>query len=122
MITVLKIEGCDLSPYLAQDLQWECNDLDSPKSGRSTMDGVMHRSVIGSKVKTQVVCNPVPETVTRRILPLLKQPFFLAEYLDPEYGVIEKEFYSSKRTCRLRQVYKDGHELWEGLSFPMIER
>ena len=119
---VLIIGGLDISEYIqAGGLKFDSNDLDAPSSGR-TQDGLMHRSVVASKVKMQISCLPVPDRVTRQLFPILKRPFFEVVYRDPGYGLVHGQFYSNGRHGELTCVTVFGVELWDGVTFPLIER
>lgn len=123
MSEVLTINGVDFSSYVQEGgISWSRNDIDSKDSGRTTMDGIMHRARIASKVKLQISCMDLNSTQASRILNAIRPVFIDVSYEDPEYGLMARTFYSNSPKVNLQIVYKNGEKLWRGLSFPLIER
>lgn len=59
MSFVFEIDGTDITPYMNWDgLKYSTNDLDSEEAGR-TLDGVMHRSRVATKVRWDVTTKKI---------------------------------------------------------------
>jgi hypothetical protein len=116
---VLKINGVDIVPYIAQKgIKWTRNDIDGEGSGR-TLDGVMHRSRIDSKIRLDITCLPLSSADARKVLNAIYPEFIDVEYIDPMYGHTTKTMYSNNNPATYIDTKTD---LWEGITFPLIER
>lgn len=118
----IKINGTDISSLIAVNgVRWSVNDVDGPDAGR-TLDAKMWRNRIASKVKLEVSCKPLNLTQLGQVLNLLSPEYVTVEYFDPMTGQNEvKEMYSSTRKAAF--MYKVGNvEMWEDVSFSLIER
>lgn len=106
---------------MADGITVEIYDIDDESSGR-TLDTLMHRIKLGSKVKLIVKFLPLPQSLTEKILSALDSEFFRVTYLDPRFGIRTIEMYSGNRKLTLRKV--DGYivNMWEGLTLSLIER
>ena len=120
---VLIINGVDFSEYLTEDgLEWTRNDLEASGAGRTTMDGLMHRSRIAVKVKLQVTCMPLMERDVQRLLHAIYPPMVSVTYIDPMEGMVTRTMYTNNVPLHLKKVEKDGRTYWNGLKFPLIEQ
>ena len=118
---VLIIDGVDISDCIAEGgLKWQLNDTDSSKSGR-TADGVMHRARVAAKVRLDITCMPLYASQARDVLNAIYPVFVTVQYMDPMYGFVTKTMYSNNRPAALRHVV-GGMAMWEGITFPLIER
>lgn len=118
----LRINGTDIMPYLIEDgLEWSRNDLDSSDAGR-TMDGVMHRGRIATKIKLNITIKPLETEALSVILNLLQPEFFTVEYLDPLFGARSVRMYSNNITAKLRCRYNAESGKWDSFSVPLVER
>ena len=116
---VLKINGVDIVPYIAQKgIKWTRNDIDGEGSGR-TLDGVMHRSRLDSKIRLDITCLPLSSEDARKVLNAIYPEFIDVEYIDPMYGHTTKTMYSNNNPATYIDTKTD---LWEGITFPLIER
>lgn len=116
---VLKINGVDITPFVLQKgIKWQRNDLDGKNAGR-TMDGTMHRDRITSKVRLDVSCLPLSTEDARTVLNAIYPEYVTVEYLDPMGGMTTKEMYSNNNPATYIDTATD---LWEGITFPLIER
>lgn len=115
----LRVNGVDIMPYIEQKgIKWTRNDLDGSNAGR-TMDGLMHRERIASKVRLDITCIPLPSEDARILLTAIYPEYVEVEYVDPMYGPSIKTMYSNNNPA----TYIDTHtDLWEGITFPLIER
>ena len=116
---VLKINGVDMLPYIVQKgIKWQRNDLDGNGAGR-TLDGVMHRERVASKVRLDVTCLPLKSEDAQIVFNAIYPEYVDVEYTDPMYGVVHKTMYSNNTPA----TYIDKKtDLWEGIAFPLIER
>lgn len=118
---VLKINGVDFAPYVAEGgISWQRNDLEASSAGRTTMDGLMHRARIAVKTKLEITCLPVRGTVARELLRAIYPEYVTVTYQDPQDGLVTRTMYSNNVTATLKQVEKDGVLLWNGLKFPLV--
>jgi hypothetical protein len=116
---ILKINGLDITPYIEQKgIKWTRNDLDGSNAGR-TMDGIMHRERIGSKVRLDITCLPLKSEDAAIVLNAIYPEYVEVEYTDPMYGRVFKTMYSNNTPATFIDTVTD---LWEGISFPLIER
>lgn len=115
-----KIDGTDITPYIAYNgLKWSRNDVDGPNAGRS-LDGVMHRDYISTKVRWDVTCIPLTSSQLSTILALIAPQSVTLEYTDPVTGTdVTGTFYSNNFPATM--VTSGNSGLWTGLDFPLIE-
>jgi hypothetical protein len=116
---ILKINGLDITPYIEQKgIKWTRNDLDGSNAGR-TMDGIMHRERVSSKVRLDITCLPLRSEDAAIVLNAIYPEYVEVEYIDPMYGRVFKTMYSNNTPATFIDTVTD---LWEGISFPLIER
>lgn len=115
---VLIINGTDITPYVAmRGIKWQRNDLDA-EAGR-TMDGTMHRDRVATKIRLDVTCLPLSSRDAAVVLNAIYPEYVEVTYTDPMYGNITKVMYSNNNPATFINTVTD---LWEGISFPLIER
>lgn len=116
---ILKINGVNMLPYIAQKgIKWQRNDLDGENAGR-TMDGTMHRERVTSKVRLDITCLPLSSADAQTVLGVIFPEYVDVEYTDPMYGHVYKTMYSNNTPATYINTTTD---MWEGISFPLIER
>ena len=118
----LIINGTDMTPYIAPGgIKWQRNDLESPDSGR-TLDGVMHRGRVTTKIRLDVTCRILRADELRVVLNTIYPEYVRVTYDDPMYGTVTKIMYSNNNpaVCELKRP--GGIELWSGVTFPLVER
>lgn len=116
---ILKINGIDILPYIEQKgIKWTRNDLDGSNAGR-TMDGIMHRERVSSKIRLDITCLPLKTEDASMVLNAIHPEYVEVEYTDPMYGHVYKTMYSNNNPATYIDTKTD---LWEGISFPLIER
>ena len=119
---VLKIDGVDILPYVAhQGIKWQRNDLDSSDAGR-TMDGMMHRGRVSSKIRLDITCRPLKSEEAKIVLNAIYPQYVTVEYLDPMYGLVSKTMYANNNPASHMMLQQDGTEWWNDITFPLIER
>ncbi len=116
------VNGVSLLNYLAEDgIKWTRFDVEAPDTGR-TLDGVMHRGRVASKVRLDVTCRPLKDSEVRTVLNAILPEYVTVRYIDPQDGSVTKTMYSNNIPTICATVNPDGTALWTGLSFPLIER
>ena len=119
---VFKIDGVDMLPYVAhQGIKWQRNDLDSSTAGR-TLDGVLHRGRIATKIRLDITCRPLKSTEASVVLNAIYPEFVQVEYTDPMYGVVTKTMYANNNPATHMLLQEDGTEWWNGITFPLVEK
>ena len=116
---MLKINGVDILPYVEQKgIKWTRNDVDGSNAGR-TMNGTMYRERITSKVRLDITCMPLSSEDAAKILNAVYPEYVTVEYMDPMYGYSIRTMYSNNIPATYINTTTD---LWEGITFPLIER
>ena len=119
---ILKINGVDILPYVAhQGIKWQRSDLDSSEAGR-TMDGVMHRGRVATKIRLDITCRPLRSEETQIVLNAILPEYVNVEYTDPMYGLVMREMYANNNPATHMLIQEDGTEWWSGITFPLIEK
>lgn len=117
----LAINGTDIVPYIAnQGLKWQRADIDAADSGR-TMDGLLHRGRVATKIRMDVTCRPLKASELSTILNLILPEYITVTYDDPMYGRVTKRMYSNNNPASFLMRKPDGTEWWSGVTFPLIE-
>lgn len=116
------INGVSILNYLAEDgIKWTRVDVESPDAGR-TMDGVMHRGRVASKIRLDIKCRPLKSAEAMAVLSAIKPEFVTVRYIDPQDGSVTRTMYSNNIPSICATVHPDGTAVWKGLEFPLIER
>ena len=119
---VFKIDNTDILPYIAfRGLKWQRSDIDGPDAGR-TMDAVMHRMRVGTKIRIDVTCRPLTASEARTVLNLIYPEYVTVTYTDPMSGEVTKTMYSNNNPASFLMMKPNGTEWWDGITFPLIER
>lgn len=119
---VLKIDGVNILPYVAhQGIKWQRNDLDSADAGR-TLDGMMQRSRVASKVRLDITCRPLRSEEAKVVLNAIYPEYISVEYTDPMSGLTVKQMYSNNNPASHMMIQDDGVEWWHDITFPLMER
>ena len=114
--------GVNLLPYLAEDgIKLTRFDVEAPDTGR-TLDGVMHRGRVASKVRLDITCRPLTSDEAMVVLQAILPEFVTVRYIDPQNGSVTRTMYSNNIPTICATVYPDGSAVWKGLTFPLIER
>lgn len=116
---VLTINGVDMLPFVAErGIKWQRCDLDGENAAR-TMDGTMNRDRVTTKIRLDITCLPLKSDDAATVLNAIYPEYVEVTYTDPMYGLITKTMYSNNNPATYVDVKAD---LWEGISFPLIER
>lgn len=118
----LSVNGVDMLPYVAyKGLKWQRNDVEAPDAGR-TLDGVMHRGRVATKIRLDVTCRPLRTSEANIVLQAVQPEFVSVTYDDPLYGTVTKTMYSNNIPASFAVIHKDGTEWWSGITFPLVEQ
>lgn len=116
------VDGYDLTPYIAKNgIKWSRNDLDGPNTGRN-LDGILIRDRVAIKIKLEITCRPLAYDELQFVYQAILPEFFTVVYDDPLFGNTSKIMYSNNVRGEPLLVDSDGVELWDNVTFPMIER
>ena len=118
-----RIDGIDIAPYIAfGGVKWQRNDVDAPNSGR-TLDGLMHRGRVASKIRLDVTCRPLKTAEISIVLNAIYPEYVTVEYDDPQAGgIVTRTMYSNNNPATFLMRKKNGDEYWSEISFPLIEQ
>jgi hypothetical protein len=115
------INGTSIIPYIAQGgIKWQRSDIDSPSTGR-TLDGKMHRGRITTKIRLDITCKPLMASDLQTVLNLIAPEYVTVVYDDPMYGRVLKQMYSNNNPASFFFINDKGEELWNNITFPLIE-
>ena len=116
------INGVSIINYIAEDgIKWQRNDIESEDAGR-TLDGVMHRGRVASKVRLDIKCRPLTSSEAMAVLDAIKPEFVTVRYIDPQDGSVTRTMYSNNIPAICATISPDGTAVWKGIEFPLIER
>ena len=116
------VNGVNLLNYIAEDgIRWTRFDVEAPDTGR-TLDGVMHRGRVASKVRLDITCRPLKTSEAMAVLRAIIPEYVTVRYIDPQDGSVTKIMYSNNIPTICATVNPDGTAIWKGLTFPLIER
>lgn len=121
---IFEIDGHDITPYINfEGLKYSTSDLDSEETTR-TMDGNLRRSRVATKVRWDVPCRPLRTSEAQFLFRLLSPEWVTLRASDLVHGVRTATFYSNNNSIAMKITSRvsEDEELWEGLTFPLIER
>ena len=102
------VNGVNLTNYLAEDgIRWTRFDVEAPDTGR-TLDGVMHRGRVASKVRLDVTCRPLKSSEAQTVLQAIYPEYVTVRYTDPQCGPVTKTMYSNSIPTLCATAYEDG--------------
>lgn len=116
---ILKIDGVDIMPYIAQKgIKWQRRDING-QNATQTMDGTTHRSRIATKYDLHITCMPLPTEKSKIVLNAINPEYVEIETIDPRLGHVYKTMFVET----VPAVYMDTEtDLWEGIVFLLKER
>ena len=116
------VNGVNLLNYIAEDgIRWTRFDVEAPDTGR-TLDGVMHRGRVASKVRLDITCRPLKTSEAMAVPRAIIPEYVTVRYIDPQDGSVTRTMYSNNIPTICATVNPDGTAIWKGLTFPLIER
>ena len=118
----LTINSTDIVPYVAEGgIKWQRYDVDSPDTGRA-LDALMYRGRIATKIRLDITCRPLTKAELNIILNLIAPEFVTVYYDDPMLGLVTKTMYANNNPATFLMIRPDGTEMWNGITFPLVER
>lgn len=119
----LLVNGTDLTPYIAfKGVKWTRNDVDSPDTGR-TIDAVMHRGRVASKIRLDISCKPLTDSEASTVLNAIYPEYVTVQYTDPQVGgLVTRTMYSNNNPASYLLNREGEEDLWDGITFPLVER
>lgn len=119
---LVEIDGVDITNYIAyKGFKWQRSDIDASDSGR-TMDAVMHRGRVATKIRLDITCRPLTSTEAQTVLTAVLPEYITVKYTDPMEGTeVTKQMYSNNNPASYLQHRPGMDDLWEGITFPLIE-
>lgn len=116
-----KINNVDITPYIAHGgVKWQKTDVDGANAGR-TLDGVMHRDYIATKIRLDIQCRPLKGSEASILLGLIAPQTVSVTYDDPMSGArTNVQMYSNNYPAAYYGEI-DGNDMWTGIQFPLIE-
>lgn len=110
-----------LSYIVDGGLKIEENDLDADGSGR-TLDGIMHRTIVGRKDKHTITCRPLKTEEANIVLGAITNGAFVtvSTNIHPKTGSFTGTMYNSSRSAAVYRVDEDGDVVWDNISFTLI--
>lgn len=117
-----EINGVNIIPYLAyRGIKWQRNDLDDSEAGR-TMDGVMHRARVATKIRMDLEFKPLTYDSARVVLNLVYPEYVTVHYRDPMQGEVTKVMYSNSNSATHMHIDDNGVEWWHDIKVCLIEQ
>jgi len=99
--------------------EYKLSDVSDADAGR-TEDATMHKLRIAQKVHLDLSWSYISTQDASTILNAFNPEYIYVTYLDPkEAGFVTKRFYVGDRSAPL---YNTGMDLWEDVSFNIIEQ
>ena len=116
-------QGVDITPYIAfGGLKYQRSDVDDEDAGRAK-DGKMYRNRISTKVRFDVTCKPLNSTELSTVLSKIEPEYFGVVYTEPLTNTTRyMQAYSNNKPATFLIRRSNGEELWQGVTFPVIER
>lgn len=120
MNLVFKINGTDITPYIKfQGIKYTRNDVDGPNAGRG-LDGRMIRDRVATKAKWNIECVPLTENDMRTLYNLLMPETFTVT-TNMVNGTNRNYTCYSNNWAMSFLLGRDPKDLYEGISFPIVE-
>ena len=118
---VFKINNVDFSDCIEEGgLKWQRNDLDADGSGRD-LSGLMNRDRVATKIRLDVTTIPLKTARLSQLLQAIYPKSVQVTYTDPQAGTtLTKKMYSNSNPATCERQYGDT-QLWDSISFPLIE-
>ena len=118
MASVYKIGGIDIRAPLSWNLTRQ--PATTPYSDQQTLDGSIHRSLLGWRDSFAVTFPPLTDAEFRAIEGAIAGNYSTWTYpSEAAAGTETQTFTVSKYVAPLAVVRKDGVKLWRGLSFTL---
>lgn len=102
-------------------MDWGYQDVSQGDSGRDDT-GYMYKGKVTEKIKLQLAWSAVSPAKASIILQAFKPEYFYIRYFDPElnnYRIMEA--YTGDKSAPVK-IWSDDQQIYESLSFDVIER
>lgn len=102
-------------------MDWGYQDVSQGDSGRDDT-GYMYKGKVTEKIKLQLAWSAVSPAMASTILQAFKPEYFYIRYFDPElnnYRIMEA--YTGDKSAPVK-IWSDDQQIYESLSFDVIER
>lgn len=122
---IFKINGVDFLPFIvAEGVKFEEFDLDSPNSGRTTLDGKMHRARVATKTKVTITCKQGLTGEQVHLILNTLHPLFVSVETNkhPRLGHVTLIMYTNNIGTDISHFLPDSTAIYKGFSFPLIEQ
>lgn len=117
------VNGVDILPWVKEKgIKWSRNDVDGDNAGRVIGNAEMERDRMAIKIRNDISCRPLYTEDARKLMQLIEPVFVTVQYDDLLYGNVTKIMYSNNANAVLGASYDDETELYEDISFPLIEK
>lgn len=115
--------GTNLLPFIAVGgLSYSFSDIDDPDAGRD-MSGDMDRGKVAEKEQWTIKCRPLTSVEASMVLQIMRNEFVTVRFLSPCFGYVrECRMYCGDRKATHMFTTPQGVDLWEGLSFSLVEK
>ena len=115
------IDGVNITPYIKMGgVGWSRYDVDGPNAGRN-INGKAIRDRVATKIRLDVSCIPLELSKLRTVLNLIYPEYVTVTYDDPMYGRRTARMYSNNNPATHAFTRPDGTEIWDSISFPLVE-
>lgn len=115
-----KVCGTDIPEPAHGGFSVSIQDVDSASTGRGA-DGNMIRDRVGVKRKINLKFPPLDTSQMNALLDAVKDVSFSVTCVDPQDGTHTGDYYVGDRSAPIYKTNNSGVELWEGVSFNLIE-
>lgn len=118
------VNGYDILPFIKdRGIKWSRNDVDGDNAGRVLGNANMQRDRLAIKVRCDLECRPLGTAEIQRLLAAIEPVFVTVQQnIDPRIGTSTRVMYSNNATVVIGTVYDDENDLYEDLTFPLIEQ
>lgn len=87
------------------------------------MDATMHRGRVATKIRLDITCKPLKTTEASIVLNAVYPEYVTVQYTDPQAGTeVTKTMYSNNNPASYLLYRPAEGDLWDGITFPLIER
>ena len=120
-----RVNGTDILPLLLEGgFQWAEEDIDQENSGRTTMDGEMHRAVVARKDKHTLSFRELSMDEARSVTSAFNTNFVTVQTnIHPKRsGAVSLVMYNSSRKAAVHYLDEDGNSSWRFEDISIIER
>lgn len=115
----------DVSRMIKKGAMVVSYDIVAPNAGRAPINGVGYAGRVATKLTISCTCNPLVQSDTEILFPLIKQPYVYAEFIDPEIGHRSKvRMMTGNAPATAMLIQKiNGVEVptWDGIKFELQE-